>query len=207
MYPQQPNSAPPNPNAYDFIVNPSAAPKRSLVAGTSPLTRLLIMGAGLVILLILFIVVKNLLTSDGGYTGALIKVASQQQEVITVTAAATTGSQPLSDSSRAIAITTQVSLGSAQSQLLAYLKTSGHNVTKKQLLYPGRLAITNQLAAANAAGTYDVTLQQVLKSQLIDYQTSLKQAYNKTKVARGRELLQKDYADATLLLHQFGTTP
>ena len=207
MYPQQPNPTPSNPNDYDFIVNPTAAPRRSLLVGTSVTSRLLIALAGFFMLLILFVGAKNILTSGSGNSAALIKVVNQQQELITITKAATNGSQPLSSSSSAVAITTQVSLTSAQSQLLAYLKTNGQKVSKDQLVYVGGSAITAQLAAATSAGTYDLTLQQVLRNQLVDYQSSLKQAYGKTTGSRGRELLQQEYDGATILLRQFGTTP
>ncbi len=207
MYPQQPNSPPPNPNQFDFIVNPAAPAKRSVLVGTSVTARLLIALAGFFILLILFVGAKNILSSGSGNSAALIKVVNQQQELITITTAATSGSQQLSSSSSTVAITTQVSLKSAQSQLLAYLSTKGQKVTKNQLIYPGGLAITAQLAAATSAGTYDLTLQQVLKNQLVDYRTSLKQAYDKTTGTRGRELLQQEYDGASLLLRQFGTTP
>ncbi len=202
MYPQQPNSTPPHPNDYDFIVKPSAAPKPSLMAGASATSRLVILIVGLFILLILFVGVKNVLSSDGGSSAALIKVVNRQQELITITKSATNGRQPLSSGSSTVALTTQVSVSSAQTQLLAYMKKHGQKVSKKQLIYPGSQAITTQLSAASAAGTYDATLQQVLKNQLVDYQSSLKQAYAKTSGSSGRELLQKDYDSATLLLRQ-----
>lgn len=206
MYPQPPNPTPPNPNDYDFIVNPAATPRRSLLVGSSANSRLVIAVVGLVILLVLFVGAKSILFSGSGNSAALLKVANQQQELITVTKVATSGSQQLSGGGSTIAITTQVSLTSDQVQLLAYLKTHGQKVSKDQLVYPGGLAITAQLAAASSAGTYELTLQQVLKNQLVDYQTSLKQAYAKTSGTRGRELLQKEYDGATILLRQFGTT-
>lgn len=173
---------------------------------SSVISRLLFALGGLLLLLILFVGVKNILTSDSGNGAALAKVVSQQQELITITAAATAGSQPLSSSSLAIANTTQISISSAQSQLQKYLKTAGHKITKEQLIYPGSKAVTDQLSASVAAGTYDATLQQVLKNQLLDYQTSLKIAYAKTPGNKGRVLLQSQYDGATLLLRQFGPT-
>ena len=85
--------------------------------------------------------------------------------------------------------------------------TINQKVTKNQLLYPGAGAISAQLSAASAAGTYDATLQLVIKNLLVDYRSTLKQAYDTTSSARGRELLQKEYDGATLLLKQFTVTP
>lgn len=203
MYPQPPNETPPNPNNYDFIVNPVGPAKRSSIVGSSLTSRIVIVSVVLLVLLILFVGAKSLLSSDGGSSTALITVVNQQQELISLTTAATSGEQPLSSNSSTVAITTQVSLTSAHAQLMAYLKKVGIKVGKNQLMYPGGAAITAQLTAAAAAGTYDATLQQVLNSQLLNYQTSLKQAYAKTSGAHGKELLQQDYDGAGLLLRQF----
>ena len=123
MYPQSPNETPPPANNYDFITNPAAPPKRSLVNGSSTLSRVLVVLVGLFVLLILFVGAKNILSADGGNSVALAKVANRQQEIINRTTEAVDGTQPLSSNSAAIVVTTQVSLTSAQSQLLAYLKT------------------------------------------------------------------------------------
>lgn len=203
MYPQSPNQTPPPPNDYDFITNPAAAPKRSLGNGSSMTTRLVVVLVGLLLLMILFVGAKNILTGGGGNVAVLIKVANRQQELVAVTTTAKNSPQTLSGNSAAIVATTQISLTSAQAQLLAYLKTQNQKVSKKQLIHPGASAVTAQLTAAAAAGNYDATLQQVLKNQLLDYQATVKQAYDKTSGARGRELLQKDYDGATLLLRQF----
>lgn len=207
MYPQTPNETPPPANNYDFITNPAPVPKRSVVNGSSTLARVVVVLVGLLVLIILFVGAKNILSADGGSSVALAKVANRQQTIIIRTTEALDGTQALSSNSAAVVVTTQVSLTSAQSQLLAYLKTQNQKVTKNQLIDPGASAITAQLTAATTAGTYDATLQQVLKNLLLDYQSTLKQAYEKTSSARGRELLQKDYDGATLLLKQFTVTP
>lgn len=203
MYPQQPNQTPLSPGSYDFITSPSGSNRQAPLAGASKTKRIIIVVAGVFLLLILFVGAKNILSSGNNNSAALLKVINRQQELVNITTAATASTQPLSSSSSAIAVTTQATVASAQSQLLAYLKKAGTKVNKKQLLYPNAAAVNAQLAAAASAGTYDTTLQQVLNSQLTDYQLSLKQAYAKTSGARGRELLQKEYDGATLLLRQF----
>ncbi|MBC7707846.1 hypothetical protein H7Y63_01340 [Polaromonas sp.] len=205
MHPQQNYSAPQKPNDYDFIVNPSAPARRPLLAGKSTLGRVVIVLAGLFILFILFVIVRGLLSGGGGNKPALIKVASQQQEIITITKAAENGRQPISSTNRNIVVTTGVSITSAQSELLSYMKDQRIKVTKKQLIYPNASAVNAQLAAAVAASTYDPTLHDVLKAQLTDYQLALKQAYGKTSGTKGRELLNKQYDQATLLLKQLDT--
>ncbi|MDL2341539.1 MAG: hypothetical protein QFB87_00465 [Patescibacteria group bacterium] len=205
MHPQQNYSAPNSPNNYDFIVNPAAPPKRNPLAGGSTISRLVMAVVGLFVLLLLFVVARNLLTTDTSNLPALVRVANEQQELIHVTTEATSGQQPLSSANRNTAVTTNASLTTARSELLSYLATQHKKVDKKQLVYTNAKAVDAQLTAAASASTYDATLHQILKTQLDSYQLSLKQAYAKTTGPKGRELLNKQYDEAGLLLRQLGT--
>ena len=206
MYPQQPN-LPPQPSAYDFIVNPAAAPKRRLAGAGSPLTKVLIVGAIVVLLLILFVGIKGALSSSSSSGPVLVKLASQQQELVAISHAAAIGQQLANDDDRNLALTTELSITSAQGQLIRYAKLQNQKILPKQLVYPNSKSINAQLAASIAASTYETTFKQILKSQLSDYQLSLKQAFNQTKGPKGRELLNQQYDGATLLLRQLEPTP
>lgn len=206
MHPEQNYSTPNSPNDYDFIVNPAAVPRRSLQPNNSMLSRIVIALAGLCLLLIIVVGVKSLFSTDNSNLPALVAVVVQQQELIHITHASAEGPQPMSDANRNIVVTTDLSLTSAQSQLLAYVKTQNKKIPLKQIsIYPGGKAIDDQLAASIAASNYDVTLHEVIKAQLTSYQSSLKQAYAKTTGTKGRELLNKQYDGAGLLLRQLGT--
>ena len=108
----------------------------------------------------------------------------------------------MSDASPVLALTTELSLTTAKSDLLKYLAQQKIKVNPKKIIYPGAAAIDAQLSASVAASTYDPTFNRVLKTQLTDYQQGLKLAFNKTKGTKGRELLSKQYAGSVLLLSQ-----
>lgn len=170
------------------------------------ISRLVIVGAGLIILLILFVIVKNLLSSGNDNLPALINVVRQQQELVHIAKAASVSQQPISTNSRNVAVTTELSMTSARSQILSYAVKQHYKIDAKQIIYPGAKAIDLQLANASAASTFDSTYRLVLKNQLLSYQTSLKQAYAKTTGTKGRELLNRQYDGAGLLLHQLSSS-
>lgn len=201
MYPQQTNQ-PPNPSAYDFIVNPGAPPKRRLAGSSSPLKRIIIVSIGLILLLIVFVGVKNALTASSSNGPALLKVAIEQHELVAISHAAVISQQLTSDDDRNLASTTELSLTSARSQLIQYARLQNQKITLKQLVYIGSKSVDAQLAASAAASTYDATFKQILKSQLSEYQLSLKQAFSRTEGSKGRELLNSQYDGATLLIRQ-----
>lgn len=205
MQPQQSYTPPTNPGAYDFIVNPGTAPSRSFGTGSSKMKRIIIVLGGVFALLILFVIVKNLLTSDANNVPAMTKVVSQQQELIRLTSTANRGNTAINDSTRSVAITTQLSIESDRAALIKYLSTRNVKLTKKKTFFAGAAAIDKQLAAATAAGTYDSSLRQVLKTQLVEYRAALKQAYKKTTGTKGRELLNREYNHSELLLRQLNS--
>ncbi len=206
MYPQQNNTPSPNRSDYDFIVNSPPPLKRHLTLGNSLATRLIIVSLGIFLLLIIFVVVKGLLSNDTSSYPSLIKAARLQQEIIHISSGATTPPIPASESNQNIAITTELSLASSRSQLLAYIGRLHGSVNKKQLISVSITPLDAQLTAAITANTYDSTFDQVLKQELTAYQQSLKLAYQKTTNTKGRELLNNEYNKATLLLGQIASS-
>lgn len=201
MQPQQPYYGPPQepvqPN-YDFIVNPQQAQKRPPRVGGSMLSRIALVGVGLVVLLIVFVVFKNLL-SGGGNGAALSEVVERQQSIVHLATAADleTG---ISGTTKNFATTSKLVVGSQQYQLLKYMKLNKHKVTSKQLNLKVKKATDDQLASAKASSTYDATFRQILQSELTNYKSSLKLAYNQTPAgSKGRALLDSDYKSALLL--------
>jgi hypothetical protein len=196
--PQPPQPAQSN---YDFITNPQQyKPKRSLPTGGSKLSRILVVAVGLIILIIAFTVIKGLV-SGGGNKAALLHVAQNQQELIHLSTAAAQ-LQTISADNKNFALTTQLVLTSQKGQLLAYLKQQKQKIDVKQLNLKVSATLDTQLANAAASSTYDATFADVMKSQLIAYQSALKVAYSQTAGANGRKLLNEDYTSARLLLQQ-----
>ncbi|MDB5175825.1 MAG: hypothetical protein JWM81_683 [Candidatus Saccharibacteria bacterium] len=203
QYPYQPQPQPvqPTTNPYDFIVNPSKPPKNNPIANGSMFSRLLVVSGGLVVLLVLFVIVKGLLGGGDAGTKNMIGVAQRQQEIVRITSAAS-DKPGISSDNKNFAITTKLSVTSAESDLKKYLASQGTKLKPQELALKKSAATDEQLKAADAASTYDTTLQQVMKTQLTLYQQELQRAYQKTTGTNGRALLKKQYADTSLLLKQ-----
>jgi hypothetical protein len=210
----QPQSVDPNSPDYGFIVQPPKPPKRGLslpgFSGGNPLVvRIIVVLGGLLVLLVVFAVIKGLL-SGGGNTQALVTVAQDQQEMIHIltNSAGQGGSQQqavLSASNQNFAATAKLSLTSAQTQLITYMKTNGKKVSTKTLGLKISPATDQQLTTAASNSTYDTTFKQVMQTKLTDYETALGAAYKETKGPKGRKLLINEYNGAKLLLTQLNS--
>ena len=164
------------------------------------LSRTLIVGAGLVILLIAFVIIKSILVG-GGNGAALLTVAQDQQAIVHLTTSAS--QQPgISSDNLNFAVTSRLVILSQQQQLLTYAKKQSQKISPKQLALKVKPSIDAQLVTAAAATTYDSTFDNIMKSQLTDYQSALQLAYKQTKGTNGRNLLSTEYSSATLLLQQ-----
>lgn len=200
-----PEAAPPptSQDPYNFIFNPSAAPKKSLFGGGNSTTqRLLVVAAGLVVLLIAAIVFANVL-GGGSNTTSFLTIAQEQNELIRV---ANVGAPQIqSAAAKNFVTTTQLALTSDQQQLLAYMGQNGAKVNPKQLVLAQNSMTDKQLSAAQSVGNYDSTLVGILQTQLKDYSSELQRTYKQAKGPVGRQLLSDEYDHAQLLLQQSQT--
>lgn len=206
MYPQQ-NYTPNNQNDYEFIVNPQQAPKKKLIGGSSVAVRIGVVLGLIVILLIAFVVIRNVLSSGSSNQTALVAVLSEQKELIRLATDVQKKGAPLNNKTRNVAITTELSISSAKNELVKYLAKSGQKIDAKKILNPSSSFNDSQLKAAMASGNYDATVNDVLRTQLTSYQADLKTAFNKTPGPVGRELLNRQYDAAGLILKQLTPTP
>jgi hypothetical protein len=190
---------------YGFIMEPPKPPKPPLFTfgGGSKNTRIILVVAGIFILLILFVGFKNLLAGSNSSTPSLVTVAQDQQELAHLAQDGTTNAT--ASNLKNFAYTTQLSLKSEQSDLVAYLKKNGHKTGTKELNLKVSKALDAQLAAALTTSTYDATFKQTMQTKLTSYQQTLKQAYAQTKGPKGRALLNDDYKASELLLKQLGS--
>lgn len=204
MQPQQPSYGAPEPPVvqpnYDFIVNPQAAPRKLPLRGGSMLSRILVVGVGLIVLIVAFTIIKGLI-SGGGNSAALLHVAQDQQAILHLTTAAAQ-QQGISNTNLNFAVTSNLVITSEKSELLSYVSKQHQKISRKQLILKVKPSLDTQLTNAAAASTYDTTFQDIMKSQLADYQSALKLAYKETTGANGRKLLTADYNSAVLLTQQ-----
>ena len=133
-----------------------------------------------------------------------LELAQDQQQIIIV--AKTADEQPtLSSVNRNSAITTLSSTTTDQSATIEYMAKNGKKVKPKDLEKTVNPALTEQLTASVAAGTFDSTYKEVMATQLAAYSKNLKSVYEQTGGQNGRELLEKNYQNAQLLLQQLNT--
>jgi hypothetical protein len=201
--PYGPAAPQPQPHEYEFIVNPGKPPRRSLnllPTGAPPILRVIIAIGGLLVLLILFLIIKGFL-SGGGNTDALTTVAQDQQQIIHLATNATQQTA-LSPDNLAFSETAQITMTSAQTQLVSYLRTNGHKVGVKTLSLKVSTNLDTELKTAAGNSTYNDTFKQTMRSQLNDYQQALREAYKQTSGPKGRKLLSNQFTGSQLLLQQ-----
>ncbi len=194
MPPQAP--APQNNSAYDFFLK-EEKPKRSL-GPTSAKGRVFVVVSGFIILIILAIAIVSSLSKSS--TPDLLKVTQDQNEIVRISTAGALNAT--STSTKQFAITTQLSVASAQTDLLALLKKNGVVYSVKQLSLTQSAATDQQLATAASASLYDQTFDTIMKSQLQTYSNDIKTVFVTSKSATLRTLLNNDYKGAQLLLTQ-----
>jgi len=204
--PQQaaPNTAQPQP--YDFIMNPEQPKqhKASLPGGNSAAMRAVFIAGGLLVLLIVFTVIKGLLGGSSNLD-SFVAVAQDQQELIHL--ATNADQQPdLSTTNKNFTATAELSLGSAQSQLIKYLSTNGTKVTAKQLALKISSQTDARLTTSAAATTYNQTFKEIVNDKLTTYVTDLQQTYNHTSGNKGKALLSDQYQQAQLLITQLNSS-
>jgi hypothetical protein len=211
MPPLQPDNlapqAPPT-NQYDFIVN---AGKRGPVTilpsvnNSSLKTRLLVAGAGALVLIVLFWVFIALISSSSSSsTAPLISLAQQQNEIARVSTES--AQDAVLPTTQTFAITTSLSLLSEQRAFLAYLRSLG-SVPASSILQATRNSKTDAtLKSALSNGNYDQAYIAITQSELASYEHNLKQVFADTKVVKERQLLQVAYQQAQLLVQQGNQT-
>ncbi|MGH7191959.1 MAG: hypothetical protein ACREJM_00315 [Candidatus Saccharimonadales bacterium] len=210
--PAQPGTAgaPASPaQPYDFITDPPAPPRQSLLfrlpGGGSRGTRIAL-GIGVLVIVIILISIAKGITSQAGNADAavLLNVAQDQQEMIHVVNESIT--QPsLSNSSRNFSATLRLSMSESQSQIIQYLTNGGRKLTPAQLQLRISKTADDQLNAALTANTFDQAYRQVMQAQLSSYGRDIQKAYDQDKGPKARAILKDSYQQAQLLSAQLNS--
>lgn len=196
---------------YDFITNPGHAAKQSnlpKIPGTSnPIfSRIALVAGGLVLLLVIGLIFKGILTNGTDPKPYIISVAQSQQSIVHLTTSADLVTS-LSTHNRNFAITAQLSLTSARSETIAYLNKIGLKKLGPQALnLKINPKLDAELATAATADNYNPTFEEIMKTQLTNYQIALQTAYKKTAGINGRKLLADQFKQSELLQTQLKDT-
>lgn len=201
QYSQSANPTNQTQSSYEFIMNPPEPPKQSrLPGGGSLLSRIALIGGGLVVLLIIANIARGALSGPSPFP-SYVSILQDQQVLIYVSTKALE-EDSLSSTNRDFASTTQLSMTSSQTALIGYLATNDQVVDAKVLNAKVTPDLDKRLETALAATTYNSTFQEIAKTTLVDYTARMQRTYDAFEGKKGRDLLAKDYKQAELLLEQ-----
>ena len=192
-------------NPYEFMMTPKEKPKTSLFkGGKSSASRLLfiVLSAGLIVV-VLAIVVSALLPKNSS-TQSLTAIAQAQQEIMRV--ASQGERQATGETTKGLAYTVDLSVGTSQTQLLNYLSTRNTKLSAKQLNLTLDENTDTMLEAAQASSTYDSALKKKLAEQLKTYLTDVQQTYKSASNAQLKQILDSSYSAGKVLLGELETS-
>lgn len=193
-------STPGEQNPYAFIMNPAPAPKHSFLGGDNKALKLLVIVAGATFVIIVLAVILTSVLSKSSPDATLTTLAQEQTELIRV---ATQGeTQATAESTKGFAYNIDLSIGTNQQQLLAYLSKHGVKIKEKQLTLKQDASTDTLLTNAKATSTYDSALQKVLKAQLEAYIIDIQKAYKEAHSSELKTLLDSSFGAAKTLLIQ-----
>jgi hypothetical protein len=187
-------------NPYDFINNPQAPSKKSLLpGGNSRMARLIVVGAGAVILIIVASIVNMLLNRPAANLRKdFVSALSQQSELIRISEIGMKDSE--GDKAKDIAITTNLVLTSDYNTLLALAKSSKVNVTKEDLVRSKNTKTDDELAQAKQIGQFDQVFIETIQTQLIAYQGTLKSVFDASTKDSSKQLISTMFENAGLIV-------
>lgn len=184
-------------NQYEFITSPQLPQKPSGVAALGAMNKkmLALVGGGILILLVVIIsVIASMLNSGPTNKDHLLTAASLQAELIRVSDVAVKEAQ--GPDARNLAITTQLSLRSDQTELTAALKA-------QKVKVPGasKNAKTDaMLTEATQNNRFDQVYMEFIQEQLVDYQKKLYTAHQTSESNKLKETLKNQYLNASILV-------
>lgn len=202
-----PNPSPPpmaqpseSDDPYKFIFEPNKGPTKKLIPSTNTKRgRILVIGAGLIVLLILISTVGSLITSAGqGGTKDLIDLAQRQQEIVRVAQIGMTKSK--GQNTRNLAVNTQLTVASDQQQLLAKLKKNKISIKPKELSLKLNSRTDALLVKADQNNQFDEIFTKTIVSELTSYQKAINKSYDSNSGLTTRALLKTEFNNAAKLV-------
>lgn len=167
-------------NPYEFILNETPALKRRFGASTAQ--RLLLFGAGLLVLFFVGIALLSLLNDDSGHGQLQVDVGVKQQELIRI---ATLGSKDARDTeAKGYSNTVKSTVQTDYNNFSALISESTKKQIDQQVKAADDSAVKNALEKAGLNNAYDEQLYEVLDLKLKAYQVTLKQAFDATTNSR-----------------------
>jgi hypothetical protein len=188
-------------NPYEFIMTSNDKPKTSFFKGSlNSASRLLLIVFGVGVIVVILGIVVTAFQSKNASVSSLTAIAQEQQEIMRV--AAQGEHQAASETTKGLAYTIDLSVGTSQTQLLSYLTTRNTKLNVKQLSLKKDASTDTMLAAAQASSTYDSALKKNLAEQLKTYLSDVQQAYKNTTATKLKQVLDSSYTSGKILLDE-----
>lgn len=210
MQPNNPSPAPPpiNPqnmsggnSQYDFITNPGS-PKPSKfnfkIPGGSKKTQRIIFISGVIVFLIIGFMIFSTIAGSGNKAQKeqLKQVVYKQKELIRISEIGFKKAR--TNEAKNLAITTQLSLTSEQSELQGALKILGVKSDAKSVGGADKKK-DEKLTAAEQSNSFDEVFLEMLKADLIDYAKATQEAYKNNTSKKTKAALESQFNNAATL--------
>lgn len=193
MPPNQPTNDP-----YGFITNAGAQQRRSFGGGSMKTRLMVVGGAGAVLLIVGILIIALLSGSGGGLAADYQTLLKQQTELIRISETGQLKARQAD--AKNLAITTSLSISGQQSNLIGIAKKAGAKTDAKTLALGKSVETDSKLNTADQTNQFDEVFIQTVKTQLGEYQQTLKKVYDASSSQATKDTLNKNYSDVSILL-------
>lgn len=192
-------------NPYDFITNPAAPPKKSLFGGGGMKQKILMIAAAGTVLVILLTILASVFGGGESNQDLYWKAIRQHAEVIRVSELGSASAR--NNAAKNLAINTRQTLQSQQTDLYALAAAAGiKKINPKDAQASKDTSTDDKLTKADQLNEFDQEFMNVMKSELQEYQSILKEIYDKTKSEKNKSLLSGFYSQAQALIDETSQT-
>jgi hypothetical protein len=184
---------------YQFIFDADHKPKKSkLPQGNSKQSRILIAVAGALALIIVMVIIFSLISaaSNAGKS-ELIKAAQQQAELVRISKLGVDRAKGAT--AKNLAMTTNLSIQSDQTTLVAAMKAQGIKISPKDLVLGKNIKTDATLTSAEQANKFDEVFTDTIQKELVTYYNTLKIARDKTSSKKMKQTLIDEMNHAAML--------
>lgn len=158
---------------------------------------MIVLGGVLVLIIIGFVVSALISSAANAGKADLLKAAQKQTELIRISKIGT--DRASGSGARNLAQTVNLSLQSDQAALLASMKRAGIKVSTKQLVLGKNVKTDAALTSAEQSNKFDEVFTTTIQAQLVDYQKSLKVAFDSNSDKKLQQTLSAQFESADVL--------
>jgi hypothetical protein len=183
-------------NPYDFITNPAAPAKKSLLGGGK---RPLILGLVIAVVVVLLLAIGASLFGGGSSQDDYWTALRQHTETIRVSELGSDSAR--NNRAKNLAINTRQTLQSQQSTLNSLANAAGIKKIENKQLSLGQDSKTDErLTKADQLNQFDEEFIKVMGEELRAYQSSLKTLFDASSSQKNRATLSTMYDEVQLLV-------